>query len=403
MSSKVRRALEEVGRRTGVCFRIVFADGSSYQSREGTPDTVITFHRKSAELNVLFFGHIGLLESYFAGGADIDGDIAAAFRAGMDAGFADCPGLMVRLRNRWHEWRFSNGSVAQAKVNARFHYGLGTEFFRYWLDSPTMTYTCAYWREGTATLEQAQRNKLDHVCRKLRLQPGESMADIGCGWGGLMFHAHEQFGVRATGYNTTTEQVAALSEEIRRRGLDDVLQVREADFREVRGQYDKCASVGVLEHAGRDQLPEAIRCLAECVKPGGLGVLHFIGHVGVSETEFFVRKHIFPGGWIPSLAQTIQLMERHGLDILDIENLRRHYALTLDEWAARFDRCWDDIRRLDSSRFNEEFYRKWRSYLYACAEMFRSPNTRTHLFQITFSKGNVGYEYPMSRNYLYAG
>ena len=112
MSSKVRRALEEVGRRTGVCFRIVFADGSSYQSREGTPDTVITFHRKSAELNVLFFGHIGLLESYFAGGADIDGDIAAAFRAGMDAGFADCPGLMVRLRNRWHEWRFSNGSVA---------------------------------------------------------------------------------------------------------------------------------------------------------------------------------------------------------------------------------------------------------------------------------------------------
>ena len=117
----------------------------------------------------------------------------------------------------------------------------------------------------------------------------------------------------------------------------------EADFRDVRRPYDKVVSIGVLEHAGRDQLDEVVRAHAESLKPGGLGMLHFIGHVGVSETEFFIRKHVFPGGWIPSLAETIAAMERAGLEVVDIENLRRHYALTLDEWAERFERNWERI------------------------------------------------------------
>jgi cyclopropane-fatty-acyl-phospholipid synthase len=190
-------------------------------------------------------------------------------------------------------------------------------------------------------------------------------------------------------------------EEIARRGLADRLRVYEKDFREVEGQFDKCASIGVLEHAGKHQLRAAIKSLADCVRPGGLGVLHFIGHVGVTETEFFIRKHIFPGGWLPSLAETIKFMEAYGLEVLDIENLRRHYALTLDCWAESFDRNWETIRRLDPGRFDERFRRKWRTYLYACAEMFRSRHTRTHLFQITFSKGNVSDNYPMSRAFLY--
>ena len=378
----------------------VFADGSRVDRGRGEAAVSVVFRNRTAEWNTLLFGHIGLLESYFAGTIDIEGDLRAFLKAGFQSDFT-WPNPFVAIRNRWHEFRFSNRSLARAKANARFHYGQGTEFFRYWLDRPAMMYTCAYWKEGTGDLEEAQCNKIDHVCRKLLLKPGEQVADIGCGWGGFMFHAARRYGVRVTGYNTTTEQVAALKEEIGRQGLSDQLEVRERDFREVDGQFDKVAHIGVLEHAGRDQLEEAVRALAACVKPGGLGVLHYIGHVGRYNTEFFIRKHIFPGGWIPSLAETLELMEKQGLEILDVENLRRHYALTLDAWAARFDQHWAEIAALGPQHFDETFRRKWRIYLYACAEMFRSSRGYTHLFQITFSKGNVDYGYPMSRSHLY--
>ena len=174
------------------------------------------------------------------------------------------------------------------------------------------------------------------------------------------------------------------------------------DFRSIRepaAQFDKVVSIGCLEHAGRDQLGELIRAHASSLKPGGLGLIHFIGHVGHFETDFFIRKYVFPGGWIPSLAEVIVEMEKAGLEVLDIENLRRHYALTLDVWAERFDRNWERIRALDPKRFDERFRRIWRTYLYGCAEMFRSPAGRTHLFQIVFSKGNVidARATPMSR------
>ena len=183
-------------------------------------------------------------------------------------------------------------------------------------------------------------------------------------------------------------------------GLADVLKVVECDFREIPGQYDKLLSIGTLEHAGRDQLPAVVRAHAAALKPGGLGVIHFIGHVGAFDTEFYIRKYVFPGGWIPSLSQALAEMERSGLEILDVENLRRHYALTLDAWATRFDANWDAIHALDPARFDERFRRIWRTYLWSCAEMFRSPASRTHLFQVTVSKGNVA-RYPMSRAFLY--
>ena len=153
---------------------------------------------------------------------------------------------------------------------------------------------------------------------------------------------------------------------------------------------------------GATSWPRSSRAHADCLKPGGLGMLHFIGHVGRCDTELFIRKHVFPGGWIPSLADAMVEMERCGLEVVDIENLRRHYALTLDAWAERFERRWPDIQALDPQRFDERFRRIWRSYLVGCAEMFRSPAGYTHLFQIVFSKGNLTRDsYPMSRAHLY--
>ena len=146
-----------------------------------------------------------------------------------------------------------------------------------------------------------------------------------------------------------------LRSQIQRKGLSDKLEVREADFREVHAQFDKVVSIGVLEHAGRDQLRAVVKAHADFLKPGGLGMLHYIGHVGVRDTEFYIRKHVFPGGWIPSLAQTITAMEDCGLEIVDIENLRRHYAFTLDAWTERFDRNWDKIHALDPQAIRRAF------------------------------------------------
>jgi cyclopropane-fatty-acyl-phospholipid synthase len=401
MKSIIARELERIGAASPVAFEATFADGTTYRNRDAAPAFSMHFRNRAVEWEMAAFGHIGMCDAYFDGDLDIDGDLRAAFRAGMSSGY-DSSNALVEQRNRWHELRHSNASRERAKENARAHYGLGAEFYRLWLDDPLLMYTCAYWREGTAGLEEAQVNKIEHVCRKLRLHAHESVVDIGCGFGGFMFHAAQRYGVDVTGTNTATEQVVTVRGEIQRLGLQAKVRVVEADFREPQGPFDKVVSIGVLEHAGRDQLDEVVKAHADCLKPGGLGMLHFIGHVGRTETEFFIRQHVFPGGWIPSLADVIVAMEANGLEVVDIENLRRHYALTLDAWAERFDRHWPQIHALDRGKFDERFRRIWRTYLIGCAEMFRSPHERTHLFQIVFSKGNTTADsYPMSRAFLY--
>jgi len=396
----LRSILEQIGKTSDVCFGARFADGREYRNREGVPDFTLIFNSAAAERRVITQRHLGLLEGYFDGDIDVEGSLQMAMRAGLQSGISNRPPFTVRVRNRLHEMRYSNRSRAQAKRNARFHYGLGEAFYRLWLDDPYKMYTCAYWKEGTRTLEEAQQNKIEHVCRKLRLVPGESLLDIGCGWGGFLLYAQAHYGIVGTGVNTTPEQVREAQVEFERRGLGNAITVVEADFRDLPGTYDKVCSIGVLEHAGRDQLDAVVAAHSAALKPGGIGVLHFIGHVGQYETEYWIRAHIFPGGWIPSLAETLASMERAGLEILDVENLRRHYALTLDAWAERFDASWNRIQALDARTFDERFRRKWRSYLTSCAEMFRADAGYTHLFQIVFSKGNTR-AYPMSRAFLY--
>ncbi|HVO89986.1 MAG TPA: cyclopropane-fatty-acyl-phospholipid synthase family protein [Casimicrobiaceae bacterium] len=402
MRSIVEYSLARAGASAPVPFEVTFPDGGRFRNRDGDPGFALRFRNSRAQRRIAMFGHIGLLDAYFDGDLDIDGDLRKLFRTAMDGGGFGPPNALVWVRNQWHELTRSNRTREQAKANANFHYALGEDFYKLWLDDPFMMYTCAYWKEGTATLEQAQMNKIDHVCRKIRLEDGESVIDIGTGFGGFMFRALQNYDLRITGLNTTTEQVRYVSEEIERRKLGDRLRSVEGDFRDVFGQFDKVVSIGVLEHAGRDQLDDVLRAHAEFLKPGGLGMLHFIGHVGRRDTEYFIRQHVFPGGWIPSLAEVIVSMENHGLEVVDIENLRRHYALTLDEWAARFDANWQRIHAIDPKRFDERFRRIWRVYLLGCAEMFRSPRERTHLFQIVYSKGNITREnYPMSRAHLY--
>jgi len=400
MPGALESLLDRIGQRTATSFGVRFANGSAYRNASESPAFTLVFHSVRAQKRTVAWGHIGLLESYFAGEIDIEGNLAKALAVGLEGGL-DRPNVLIRLRNRWHEFVHSNASRAHAKQNAEFHYALGPEFYKLWLDDPLMLYTCAYWKDDTRTLEEAQRNKCDHVAKKLLLQPGEEVVDIGSGFGGFLFHAQEHYGVKVTAINTTGSQADHVRGEIERRRLGTSIQMH-GDFRDAGREFDKVASIGCLEHAGRGQLAEVIQAHARALKKGGLGLIHFIGHVGRHATDFFIRKHVFPGGWIPSLADVIVEMEKAGLEVLDIENLRRHYALTLDAWGERFDRNWERIQALDPKRFDERFRRLWRVYLYGCAEMFRSPAGKTHLFQIVFSKGNVSMtSYPMTRDFLY--
>jgi cyclopropane-fatty-acyl-phospholipid synthase len=392
--------MERVGSRTATPFRMRFPDGTEYRNAEGPPAFILSFANERALRRAALYGHVGVLEAYFDGEVEIEGSLPKALAVGMEAG-VDQPTWLVRLRNRWHEFMHANASRRQANQNAEFHYALGPEFYKLWLDDPYMFYTCAYWTEDTRTLEEAQRAKADHVARKVLLKPGEEVVDVGSGFGGFLMHAAMHYGVNITSINTTGSQAEHARRQIEKFGIKNAVQMH-ADFRSQPKTFDKLVSIGCLEHAGRDQLGELIRSHAELLKDGGLGLIHFIGHVGRFDTDFFIRKYVFPGGWIPSLGDVIVEMEKAGLEVLDIENLRRHYALTLDVWAERFDRNWEKIRALDPRRFDERFRRIWRVYLYGCAEMFRSPKGRTHLFQIVFSKGNVSFtSYPMTRDFLY--
>jgi cyclopropane-fatty-acyl-phospholipid synthase len=402
MRPLVESTLREVGARSGIPFAVRFAGGESrvVPGRDGEPAFTIIFRRPRAYWRMALFGHVGLLESYFDGDLDIEGNLALAMAAGMQGGLDRHNGLLTLL-NRTHEFLYNNASWGRARHNAEFHYSLTPEFYKLWLDDPLMFYTCAYWTDGTRTLEEAQRNKADHVARKVLLQPGDDVVDVGSGFGGFLLHAAERYGVRITSINTTGSQAEHARRQIEKRGLKNAVQTHD-DFRTTPREFDKVVSIGCLEHAGRDQLGEVIRSHAKLLKKGGLGLIHFIGHVGHHETDYFIRKYVFPGGWIPSLADVIIEMEKAGLEVLDIENLRRHYAITLDHWAERFDRNWERIRALDPKRFNERFRRIWRVYLYGCAAMFRSPVSQTHLFQVVFSKGNVTRAgYPMTRDFLY--
>ena len=399
MRAWVENTLRAVGERTSIPFAVRFPDGAQLRTRDAAPEFTIVFRDSAAYWRIFAYGHVGVLEAYFDGQLEIEGSLAKTLAAGMQGGMDQRGGPLIWLRNRWHELTHSNSARSQARANAEAHYALPPEFYRFWLDDPLMFYTCAYWTEQTRTLEEAQRAKADHVARKVMLQPGEEVVDVGSGFGGFLMHAAMHYGVRITSINTTGSQADHARRQIEKFGIKNAVQMH-ADFRAGEKQFDKVVSIGCLEHAGRDSLAELIRAHASYLKTGGVGLIHFIGHVGRYDTDFFIRKYVFPGGWIPSLADVIVEMEKAGLEILDIENMRRHYALTLDVWAERFDRNWEKIRALDPQRFDERFRRIWRVYLYGCAEMFRAPTGKTHLFQVVFSKGNTT-SYPMTRDFLY--
>lgn len=393
-----------------ITYRVVFSDGSAYQNRVGEPALSIEFKTVGAEARTVLFTDMGLLDAYFDRTVDIRGDIAglveldahaAEDMTTKNAGAPHSNPLNI-LRNWWHKQRHDARTAAQAKGNAEAHYDLPDAFAEMVLGS-TLGYSCAYWGEHIKTLDRAQHDKYDHICRKLALEPGCRLVEVGSGWGYLSLLAAKSYGAVVDNYGLVKSQNDYMQRSIDAQGLGDRVRILEREHRALGAdgrQYDRYVSVGVFEHAQEKYLEDWIRSIARGLKEGGIGVLHFIGHQQKRETNYFIRRHVFPGCYVPGLDETVQLMSKHGLEVLHIENLRRHYALTLDCWAENFSRNWKKIQALDPKRFDEGFRRRWDAYFRLCAEGFRAPNNLQRLYQITFSKGNTR-TYPMRNDFIY--
>lgn len=326
------------------------------------------------------------------GAIEIEGDlidvIAACYRA-MPEG-VDANPLSRQMKRVLNPRR---NTLRRAKENIHSHYDLGNEFYSLWLD-PEMVYTCAYYRDDSTSLAQAQIDKMDYVCRKLRLQPGEKVVEAGCGWGSLARYMARHYGVKVCAYNISSEQIRYARERAEREGLSDRVEYIEDDYRNIKGKYDVFVSVGMLEHVGREHYKDLGEVINRCLSNEGRGLIHSVGRNRKTEMSDWIEKRIFPGSYVPSLTEMIGLLEPFNFSVLDVENLRLHYARTLRDWLERFDAVADRVRDM----FDERFVRAWRLYLGGCSAAFLTGSTQ--LFQVVFARPNVN-DIPWTRAHLY--
>jgi len=255
-------------------------------------------------------------------------------------------------------------------------------------------YTCAYFDTPSATLAEAQVAKLDHVCRKLKLRPGQKVIDAGCGWGALALHMAEHYGVNVKAYNISEEQVAYARERARDQGLEDRVEFCKQDYRTIDERCDRFVSIGMLEHVGLAHYRTLGELVRRCLKPDGLGLIHSIGRSHPARTDAWIVKHVFPGGHIPSLSEMMHVFEPQRFSVLDVENLRPHYARTCSMWLQNFEAVADEV----ADTYSEEFVRTWRLYLAGSAAGFASGTLQ--LFQVLFAP-HGSRKVPWTRNYQY--
>lgn len=365
-----------------------------------------------------------LADAYFRGLLDVEGDLYSVLR--LKEHFQT---LVIPLRERSallldalrlpgkpltampsiypyttqpNEDRFSHDHSRQSDAAAiSFHYDVSNEFYKLWLDKQ-MVYSCAYFETPDDTLEEAQRNKLDHICRKLRLKPGEQFLDIGCGWGALVCWAARHYGVRAHGITLSQQQHDYAQQRIVTEGLGHLVTVELRDYRDLQGEavYDKVSSVGMFEHVGLANLPAYTATVHRILRPGGLFLNHGITHDEEGwrqnvDTEF-INRYVFPDGELDTVSNIQRGMEHASFEIHDVESLRPHYALTLRHWVQRLEAAHDEALQ----HVSETAYRVWRLYMAACALEFEAGGTG--IYQILASRrGTAALDLPLTRRDIY--
>jgi len=396
---------------------------------EGRPRfTLVIQHPGAVRRMFLPPSEVNLGEAFLFGDYDIEGDIFAATSlldyfphvrlgafelAGLVADLLALPGPHaaqtarpgLRPSGQAHSRRRDRETV-------RFHYDVSNAFYALWLDK-NMQYSCAYFRNGEEDLDTAQCQKMAHICRKLRLQPGERLLDIGCGWGGLALYAAERFGAEVTGITLSEPQAALANQRIRARGLEDRCRVLVMDYREVPSDppFDKLVSVGMFEHVGAARLPGYFAQAWRLLKPGGLFLNHGIGSIKahnrrgrglkrwLARPNSFMDRYVFPDGELVDIHETLQAAEGVGFEVRDVEALREHYALTLRHWVRRLEaRHAEALQHVD-----EPTYRVWRLYMAGCAHSFAS--SQISVYQALLSRNTASgiSGQPWTRAHLYEG
>ncbi|MCA1791477.1 MAG: cyclopropane-fatty-acyl-phospholipid synthase family protein, partial [Thioalkalivibrio sp.] len=307
----------------------------------------VRIHNLSTLLRLLAYPDLYFGEAYMSGELEVEGDLVA-FLGAVYRARSPLRGKGKGFRNRFADGvlrRRRRNTLDGSRNNIHHHYDLGNDFYQLWLDREAMQYTCAYFPQADATLEEAQVAKLDHVCRKLQLQSGDIVVEAGCGWGGLARHMARHYGVHVRAFNISREQVLFARERVQAEGLEDRVEYIEDDYRNVSGDCDVFVSVGMLEHVGAEHYPDMAEVIDRVLKPDGRGLIHSIGrNRPMGPMNAWIDKRIFPGAYPPSLREMLTIFEHRDFSVLDVENLRLHYAVTLRHWLQRYERNADRVR-----------------------------------------------------------
>jgi len=372
---------------------LVLWDGEEVYSPPD-PEAGLHVHDRGALWRLVPHPDLAFGDLYSLGRITVEGDLLSALEA-VYRSMSELDRRNRLLRTIQRLILTTAPSLSRALANIHHHYDLGNDFYELWLDREALQYTCAYFPDSEMTLEQAQRAKMDHVCRKLWLQPGESVVEAGCGWGGFALHMAKYFGVTVRAFNISHEQIVYAREWAARDGLSGRVEFVEDDFRNITGRHDVFVSIGMLEHVGLGNYAQLGRVVNRCLESDGRGLIHSIGRDRPWPLNAWIRKRIFPGAYPPTLREMTQIFEPSGFSVLDAENLRLHYVATLREWLARYEQNVDQVRGM----FDERFARAWRLYLAGSIAGFSRGSLQ--LFQVLFARSGAN-AIPRSRAHVYA-
>lgn len=373
----IRTLLQRVGRPP---VAVTLPNGEEVLLSPQPPQLRIRFHDRQAIWLLALDPELYFGDCYMDGRLEVEGDLGRlletifrrlAVEGKRPTGWAT--GLLSRLR------RTASNTLDRSRRNVTHHYDIGDAFYELWLDKELL-YTCAYFPTPDLTLEEAQQAKMEHVCRKVWLRPGDRVVEAGCGWGALALYMARHYGVTVHAYNISRNQIAYAQRRAKAEGLDDRVQFIEDDYRNIQGKFDVFVSVGMLEHVGPAHYYTLGQVIDRCLKPEGRGILHSIGRDRPIESDRWINRRIFPGAYAPSLQQMLDVLQPHGFSVLDVENLRLHYAQTLQHWLDRFEKARQEVARM----FDEQFVRMWRLYLTGARTAFLTGTLQ--LFQIVFTR-----------------
>ena len=371
-------------------YDIKFWDGEVIHFGNGESKFKIIFNEPLSKSEILSDPSLALGEAFMSKKIDIEGsleEVIESFYNNKDSFLSknsDFLGIKKLIKN----------SISKSKENVQFHYDIGNDFYKLWLDE-TMTYSCGYFKSPTDTLIDSQKNKINHILKKLNLKEGDSLLDIGCGWGELIITAAKKYKVKAMGITLSNEQYNKVKEKIKSENLQDLVEVELIDYRKLKNRkFDRIVSVGMIEHVGKDYIQEYFKTVHNLLNDNGISLVHGITGRDEFAVNSWLNKYIFPGGYLPSIVNLVNTITAEGFYLIDLESLRIHYALTLEHWARNFEKALPEVEKIK----DETFIRMWRLYLNACIASFKSGNIDIH--QLLFTKG-TNNNLPLTRDYMY--